>query len=40
MSTTQQPSTTPVPMKEDNTITHFAFGLSALLAIAFFCRAV
>jgi len=35
MSTTQQPST-PVPIKEDNTITHFVFGITALLAIAFF----
>lgn len=35
MSTTQQPLT-PVPIKEDNTVTHFAFGITAFLAIAFF----
>jgi len=35
MSTTQPP-TIPVPIEEDNTITHVAFGITALLAIAFF----
>jgi len=36
MSTTQPPPTTPVPIKEDNTITYVTFGILALLSIPFF----